>query len=167
MSNNHLYEELDKSTTLNSEKVKLPAMYIFVNNMLMDMQDLSIREAGAYSLLLFHMWRNGGAIPDNNKTIARYLGNISQKEVKKIREKLAFKLEFCEGSITIPGLQKQYNDAVAKHQHKSKAGYIGGKASANNKNNQRYNETNNYTEPRQRGESKLGDVLEASFKQIQ
>jgi uncharacterized protein YdaU (DUF1376 family) len=166
MDMDYLNEELKKQKTY-KEEINLPAMFVFVNNLISEMQDLELREAAAYVLLMLHMWRHGGVIEDNNKVIGRYLGIKSQKEVKKIKEKLAFKLIFFEGNITIQGLQKQHKDAVNKHKSKSKAGSIGGKISSTNRKNKQHNNNNSSTEIRQQGDVLLGNMLKTVLEQLE
>lgn len=145
----------------------LPGMYVWVHTEISEMQDLSLREIGAFMLLKLNMWRNKGVIADNNKVIARYLGLNSAKEAEKIKEKLALKLEFFEGNLTVPGLQKHFAESLKKHKANVANGSKGGKKSALNKRVRKIQEESIGNNIVRSGEKKLGDVLEASFKALE
>ncbi len=156
---NSLDEELNGNvTSANDKSTKLPAMYIFVNDEISDMQDFTLEEVGAFYLLKLHAWRNKGVIADNDDVIVRYLNCKSKRTWKKLREKLAQKLIFLEGSITMGHMMHSYNITLEKHKANIRNGSVGGKANAKNRKKEKESKPYNDSEPFING-------LAAKFKQ--
>lgn len=97
---------------------KLLSMPFLVEKYLKKTQHLSLEEHGTYCLLLFHMWQNGGSLPDNDTDLARMLG-ASPAKWKKLRARVGGFFEVHNGSLMQERLQKQWNYAVENHNRNS------------------------------------------------
>lgn len=99
------------------------SMPFLVDKYLADTGHLSLEEHGAYCVLLFNMWKNGGSLADNDANLSRLLG-VTPKAWKRLKERLAPFMECYGGQITQKRLQKQWNYAVEhSKQAKEKASF--------------------------------------------
>lgn len=93
---------------------KLPFMPLFCDVYLVDTAVLSLEAQGAYMRLLAHMWIGGGAIPDDDKRIARMLG-VHVNKWMNIRSTLEGFLEKpTPGFLSQKRLQREYHKVEGK-----------------------------------------------------
>lgn len=105
----------------------IPVMQFYPDAYLADTMHLSLEEHGAYSRLLFFMWRAGGELPDDDTRLARMVG-VSTTKWKKIRPGIDEFFIKNEGKITQKRLNIDYEKALEKREKLSHNGYKGGKA---------------------------------------
>ena len=75
----------------------LPYMQFYVGDYLADTSHLSTTEHGAYLLLIFAYWRNGGPLPNDDERLARIAGlSLSEWEVAANTIKAFFIVEGVE-----------------------------------------------------------------------
>lgn len=66
-----------------------PYLKLYVADYLADTQALSAEEHGAYLLLLFAMWREGGTLPDDPAVLAR----IAKVSVRTWKSRIGWRLQ--------------------------------------------------------------------------
>jgi uncharacterized protein YdaU (DUF1376 family) len=93
---------------------KFPAMPMFIDAMLADTEHLTNEEFGAYHRLLYAMWRRNGAVPDNNRDLAR-ICRASRRRWPHIKARLmTFLEEDDQGNLTQKKLRKEWQRLVYK-----------------------------------------------------
>jgi uncharacterized protein YdaU (DUF1376 family) len=105
---------------------KLFSMPFIVDAYLNDTDHLSLEEHGAYCLLLFHMWKNKGSLPDDDVVIARKL-RASPEQWLQLKPQLLPFLTVYGGQITQKRLQEEWNWAVENSARAKAKGKIGAK----------------------------------------
>ncbi len=97
---------------------RLFSLPFLVENYLADTEHLTLEEHGAYCLLLFHMWREQGSLPDDPDYLARKL-RIHKNKWLALRSRLLPFLQFYGPEsgqrMTQKRLQEQYNYAANNH----------------------------------------------------
>jgi uncharacterized protein YdaU (DUF1376 family) len=106
-----------------------PYMQLWVADFLGDTLHLSAEEVGQYMLLLMAMWRQGGSLSDNTKTLERIArGPVSDGVM------LMFSPCLATATISQKRLLAELERSRARQQHAREAGSKGGKAKALNHN---------------------------------
>jgi uncharacterized protein YdaU (DUF1376 family) len=103
-----------------------PSMPMFWDAYIADTTHLTTEEHGAYLLLLAAMWRRNGAVPDDDKDIARIVGLTKAKWVK-VKARLEKFLVIENGEITQKNLQKIWKNTQEKIQKNRENGSKGGR----------------------------------------
>lgn len=110
---------------------RLFSLPFLVDRYLADTENLTVEEHGAYCLVLFAMWKEGGKIPDDDDWIARKL-RVSVGKWRSLRKAVGPYLEAYgpegERYLTQKRLQKQWNHAVESSERQKAKGSLGGKA---------------------------------------
>lgn len=110
-----------------------PNMPLFLDAYLADTTHLSTEEHGAYLLLLMSMWRRGGAVPNDDKDLARIVG-LSPSKWRAVKTRLLPFLVVSEGEISQKRLKKEWEYVQEKREKNAQNGARGGRP-ASNKNN--------------------------------
>ncbi len=84
-----------------------PSMPLFIDAYIADTTHLSTEEHGAYLLLLMAMWRRNGAVPDDDRDLARMVG-LSVGRWKKVKDRLLPFLSVEDGEITQKRLKSEW-----------------------------------------------------------
>lgn len=92
---------------------EFPAMPLWTDAYISDTLHLSAAEHGAYLLLLMAMWRNGGVLPNDDKTLAR-ISRLSARQWVKSKPTLMRFMVFDGKWISQPKLQKTLSDVRKK-----------------------------------------------------
>lgn len=103
-----------------------PSMPLFPDAYLADTTHLSTEEHGAYFLLLMAMWRRGGAVPNDDKDLARIVG-LSNAKWLKIKSRLMSFLIIENNEISQKRLKKEWIYVQEKRQKNAKNGSKGGR----------------------------------------
>ena len=102
-----------------------PWMPFYIADYLADTGHLSTLEHGAYLLLIFHYWQNGG-VPDEDARLAR-IARVTAKEWKAMRPTLA---AFFDPTWKHPRIERDLADSNARYERRAAAGREGGNAKA-------------------------------------
>src|SRR3990167_7660493 len=78
---------------------EFPAMTFYTDAYLADTGHLTTTEHGAYMLLLISMWRAGGTLPDDDKTLAR-VARMTMSQWRRAKPALWRFMEVGKGYIT-------------------------------------------------------------------
>jgi len=106
-----------------------PFMPLYVGDYLADTTHLTVTEHGAYMLLLMSMWRNGGSLPNDDKSLARH-ARCTRGQWDRMRPVLIEFFEATDRTITQGRLAKEltkHTEAVRQQRERSSNG---GKAKA-------------------------------------
>ena len=106
-----------------------PFMPFFVGDYLADTTHLTVTEHGAYMLLLMSMWRNGGSLPSDDKSLARH-ARCTRGQWDRIRPVLMSFFTCTDTTITQNRLATEltkHTEAVRQQRERSSNG---GKAKA-------------------------------------
>lgn len=106
-----------------------PFMPFFVGDYLADTTHLTVTEHGAYMLLLMSMWRNGGTLPADDKSLARH-ARCTRGQWDRMRPVLAPFFDWSDESVTQGRLAAEltkHSEAVRQQRQRSSNG---GKAKA-------------------------------------
>lgn len=106
-----------------------PFMQLYVADYLGDTQHLTTEQHGAYLLLLMTMWRQGGSLPTDERTLAR-VARISPRRWHLIAPEVMAFFDVAEGRVTQKRLVEEYQKAVSKSEKRSAIGKLGGEAKA-------------------------------------
>jgi uncharacterized protein YdaU (DUF1376 family) len=85
-----------------------PVMPLYTDAMLGDTMHLSTEEFGAYCLILFTMWRNGGEVLDDDRSLARICRVSPRRWRERLRPRLIGFFEKTNQRITQKRLVKEY-----------------------------------------------------------
>lgn len=107
-----------------------PAMPVFPDAYLADTTHLTTEEHGAYFLLLMAMWRRNGAVPNDDKDIARIVG-LEIKAWRKMRKRLMPFLQVDGEELTQKRLKKEWDYVSEKRNKNAANGARGGRPKAN------------------------------------
>jgi uncharacterized protein YdaU (DUF1376 family) len=101
----------------------MPAFIKFyVADYLGDTMHLTTEEHGAYLLLIFAYWRNGGPLADDEKVLSEIVKKPSLFFRKKLRPSLAKFFEIRDGFWTHKRIESELNQASRISKVRSKAG---------------------------------------------
>lgn len=106
-----------------------PFMPFFVGDYLADTTHLTVTEHGAYLLLLMSMWRNGGTLPADDRSLARH-ARCTRGQWDRMRPVLAPFFDWTDTTITQGRLAAEltkHSEAVRQQRQRSSNG---GKAKA-------------------------------------
>lgn len=107
---------------------KNPAIPIWVDDYLADTPGLSLAQHGAYTLLIYHMWRNDGSLDLDIRLFSK-LWRISQRSTRIMYNSICgYLVEYGppqERKVTTKRLQIVFNFVVDQRRKKSDAGKIG------------------------------------------
>ena len=106
-----------------------PFMQLYVADFLADTQHLTTEEIGAYLLILMTMWRSGGALPHDQKVLAR-CARLSGRRWTDAWERLSPLLTISGGQVTQKRLSEEYAKAMQKSAVRAASGAKGGAAKA-------------------------------------
>lgn len=106
-----------------------PFMQLYVADYLGDTRHLTTEQHGAYLLLLMTMWRADGALPNDDKKLARIVGCTSSRWARIKDEVLEF-FDLEDGVLTNARLKLELKKASEKSNQRAEAGSRGGKAKA-------------------------------------
>ena len=106
-----------------------PFMQLYVADYLGDTRHLTTEQHGAYLLLLMTMWRSDGALPDDDKKLARIVGCTASRWAKIRDDVLAF-FTVKGGQLTNRRLTIELKKASEKSIKRAEAGTRGGQATA-------------------------------------
>ena len=106
-----------------------PFMQLYVSDYLGDTRHLSCEQHGAYLLLLMTMWNADGALPDDDKKLARCVG-LTLKKWHAIKPDVAEFFTIADGVWTHGRLSKERQKGARKTELRSAAGAMGGAAKA-------------------------------------
>lgn len=116
-------------------------MPVFPDAYLADTTHLTTEEHGAYFLLLMAMWRRNGAVPNDDKDIARIVG-LDIKAWRKMRKRLMPFLMIEGEELTQKRLKKEWEYVSEKRNKNAANGARGGRPKANI--NNRLDKANGY-----------------------
>lgn len=106
-----------------------PYMPLFVGDYLADTTHLTCTEHGAYMLLLMSLWRNGGSLPYDDRTLARH-ARCTKGQWERMRPVLIEFFDVSDDAISHGRLTAEltrHSDAVERQAQRSSNG---GKAKA-------------------------------------
>ena len=106
-----------------------PFMPFYVGDYLADTTHLTVTEHGAYLLLLMSMWRNGGSLPNDDRSLARH-ARCTRAQWERMRPVLAPFFDWSDEAVTQGRLAAEltkHSDAVRQQRERSSNG---GKAKA-------------------------------------
>lgn len=106
-----------------------PFMPFYVGDYLADTTHLTVTEHGAYLLLLMSMWRNGGSLPGDDKSLARH-ARCTRGQWERMRPVLMPFFHLTDTTITQARLASEltkHSEAVRQQRERSSNG---GKAKA-------------------------------------
>jgi uncharacterized protein YdaU (DUF1376 family) len=106
-----------------------PFMQLYVSDYLGDTRHLSCEQHGAYLLLLMTMWNADGALPDDDKKLARCVG-VTLKKWLALKPDVAEFFTIADGFWTHSRLTKERQKGERKSELRSAAGAMGGEAKA-------------------------------------
>lgn len=106
-----------------------PFMQLYVADYLADTQHLTTEQHGAYLLLLMSMWRAGGSLPSDSKTLAK-VAQMAHSRWHKLAPVLMPMFVEEDGRVTQKRLAKEHQKAVLKSQIRKQSGSLGGTAKA-------------------------------------
>lgn len=107
----------------------LPYMPFWVSKYLGKTSRLSTEQHGAYLLILFAMWQDGGQLPNNEKTLARVAG-VSLRKWRSISPEIIRLLDIEGDFVTQDRLKKEHLRLLLVSQKRSASGRMGVKAKA-------------------------------------
>lgn len=82
-----------------------PFMPFFVGDYLADTTHLTVTEHGAYLLLLMSMWRNGGSLPNDDRSLARH-ARCTRAQWERMRPVLAPFFDWTDEAVTARHIQR-------------------------------------------------------------
>lgn len=101
-----------------------PFMPLYVGDYLADTTHLTCTEHGAYMLLLMSMWRNGGSLPSDDKSLARH-ARCTKGQWDRMRPVLIGFFTVTDDAITHGRLSVEltkHSDAVERQRERSSNG---------------------------------------------
>lgn len=102
-----------------------PWMPFYIADYLADTGHLSTIEHGAYLLLIFHYWQNGG-VPDDDTRLAR-IARVTPKEWREMKTTIG---SFFSSGWKHSRIEREIADSIAKYERRANAGSQGGNARA-------------------------------------
>jgi uncharacterized protein YdaU (DUF1376 family) len=91
---------------------RLPVMPLWVKDLLVDTENLSAEEFGAYMRLLCHMWIRDGSVPNDDRSLWRACG-VDSRRWSRVKLRLTPYLLFrADGNITQHRLEKVRTDRI-------------------------------------------------------
>lgn len=118
-----------------------PAMPVFPDAYLADTTHLTTEEHGAYLLLLMAMWRRGGAVPNDDRDLARIVG-LELRVWRKTKRRLLPLLSIEGDLLTQKRLRKEWEYVQEKRNKNAANGRRGGRPKGNI--NNRLDKANGY-----------------------
>lgn len=111
-----------------------PFVQFYVADFLADTQHLTTEEIGAYLLILMTMWRSGGALPSDQKILAR-CARLAGRRWADAWERIGPLFTVSGGVVTQKRLAEEYAKAMQKSAARAASGAKGGSAKALKDNN--------------------------------
>jgi uncharacterized protein YdaU (DUF1376 family) len=106
---------------------KLPFMPLFVNDYLSDTTHLNCKEHGAYLLLLFCMWKNDGALPNDDAALSR-MARLPVKQWRQIRGTIISFFEISGDTLSHKRIRGEKTKIEKLRNTRSQLGKIGAEA---------------------------------------
>lgn len=111
---------------------ELPYMNFFVADYLSDTWTLNTVEHGAYCLLIFSYWKNGGPLPDDDRILAK-ITRLRTDRFQKVSPQVLSFFARKDGKI----VHKRIDEELAKARHRAEMARKAGIASGNARSNVR------------------------------
>ena len=106
---------------------KVPFMQFYPGDYLADTQHLTTEQHGAYLLILMAMWTQGGALPNDEKKLARIAG-VATRRWHVVGPDVVDLLTVEGDQITQKRLQRERQKADSKSEKRSVSGAKGGRS---------------------------------------